>query len=242
MLLCPGDGGGSRLGAFSGDEHLGAGRFGCAGLSAVPLAWPFLTPAVFFVRGFVSVRDFVARCVLVLATLVGGGSLFFSPLVASSLVWVAGFLLGFFSVYPDLGSGLSIFSPASVFCLSAILGLLWGCNLGFFLPLGAGFLLDRVLGDDGRFTPLKTCLAASNCWRSRRFTWPGSPWRCSSSPTPADQEAQRQMGGSKDPGAFPSNSKFCRVLCVSWCPWSLCGAGCVVFFSFSRGLDVILRG
>ena len=135
--------------------------------------------------------------------------------------------------------GLSIFSLASVFCLSAILGLLWGCSLGFFLPLGAGFLLDQVLG---RFTPRKTCLAASNCWRSRRFTWPGSPWRCSSSPTPADQEAQRQLGGSKDLGAFPSNSKFCRVLCVSWCPWSLCGAGCVVFFSFSRGLDVILRG
>ena len=159
-----------------------------------------------------------------------GGSLFFSPLVASGLVWVAGIPVGLLLSLPRSRLRAVDFFAGFGLLLSGILGLLWGCSLGFFLPLGAGFLLDQVLGDDGRFTPLKTCLAASNCWRSRRFTWPGSPWRCSSSPTPADQEAQWQMGGSKDPGAFPSNSKFCRVLCVSRCPWSLCGAGCVVFF------------
>jgi len=78
-MLILGNGGGGRLGAFSADEHLGAGRFGCAGPSAMPLAWLFLTPAVFFVRGVVSGRDFVARCVLVLATLVGWKPLLLSP-------------------------------------------------------------------------------------------------------------------------------------------------------------------
>ena len=101
-MLILGDGGGRRLGAFSGDEHLGAGRFGCAGLSAVPLAWPFLTPAVFFVRGFVSVRDFVARCVLVLATLVGVEASSSLPWLRAVWSGLPGFLFGFFSVYPDL--------------------------------------------------------------------------------------------------------------------------------------------
>jgi len=90
------------------------------------------TPAVFFVIGFVSGRDFVARCVLVLATLVGGGSLFFSPLVASGLVWVAGIPVGLL-----LGLPRSRFRAVDFF---AGFGLLPVCDPRASLGLQSGLL------------------------------------------------------------------------------------------------------
>jgi len=106
-------------------------------------------------------------------------------------------------------------------------------------PVMADWMLGQGLDDGGRYTTTSTSHAASKSWRPRSSFWLGSsPGRNGSSPTPAAQQDSWMLGWAEGLGIFVSNSTFVRVLCVSFSPWRLCFAVCVVFSSFFKGLLV----